>query len=121
MRGAGKDFGGRDRAKDSVCILCGYACTDGIGVYLIAGRYFMMLAGQSGHSDESMSDRARCADNLPNFWVKIMNREQRTEGAEFQRNVDRLLEKINRFVVCARQFHPDTANFQTDPVQKKDD
>ena len=80
-----------------------HACTDGVGVYMVAGKYLALLAEQLSDSISKELDWAKCVDNLPMPWIGVMNSEQRTDGAGFAKNVNLLQEKIDEYIVCARR------------------
>ena len=87
-----------------------HACTDGVGTYLIAGRYFAVLAKYIGGGVDEREvglDWRRCMENLPEPWLGVMNQEQRTWGVEFEKNVNTIQGKIERFAVCTKRssFH----------------
>ena len=80
-----------------------HSCTDGIGMYLIAGIYLALLAEQLSDSAPKNLDWASCVDNLPVPWVRILNREQRTGGVELEKSVIALRGQIDEYLVCARK------------------
>ena len=76
-----------------------HACTDGVGAHIIAGRYFGLLAEYLGGSVQDERKWAECVENLHKPWVGIMNKEQKTEGPEFEGNIQALKDQVMSFSV----------------------
>ena len=98
-----------------------HASTDGVGAHLIAGEYFAMLAeyiGGEGVEREADLDWSRCAKNLQEPWIGLMNRQQRTEGVKYDKNVSIVQEKIGKSAVCAKYSNHEVANSCTDQSQR---
>ena len=92
-----------------------HTCTDGVGVYLIAGKYFALLADGLCNPVRKELEWVKCFNNLPVPWVAVMNQKQNTTGTDFERNTNAVQEKILQSTVSARTcFHSSIINTQTD-------
>ena len=72
---------------------------DGVGAYIVTGRFLKFLADAVGGREEEYDWEAG-KGKLPRPWVDIMNREQKTHGKEFEENVKNLAILVTRSSVC---------------------
>ena len=84
------------------CFRVDHQLADGIGVYILAGNFFRILAKKVGREKSEQIDWSQAPGNIPEPWVRIMNSNQRTGGKEFEENVKKNAELILEYTVCFR-------------------
>jgi len=70
------------------CLKVDHGLADGIGAYLLAGKYLKLLAEMLGGRADKRIEWAKAACNIPKAWVGLLNEKQKTYGKEFEESVD---------------------------------
>ena len=73
---------------------------DGVGAYVVTGCFLKFLADAVGGREEN-HDWEVSKGKLPTPWVDMMNREQKTQGKEFEESVKNLDNLMTNSSVCS--------------------
>lgn len=86
-----------------------HGLADGMGAYLLAGKYFRILGEELGGREEEQIDWKEAARRIPKCWVELLNEEQRTEGEDFEEavrcNINLVMESTVRLATFPRSCH----------------
>lgn len=74
------------------CLKVDHGLADGIGAYVLAGKYLKLVGEELGGRAAETMKWAKAVDNLPKAWVRMVNKEQKTGGEEFEKDVRALTE-----------------------------
>ena len=80
-----------------------HGLADGMGVYLLIGKYFQLLGEELGGREGGPLDWTKASDRIPKAWMELLDDEQKTKGQDFEESVRRNMDLIMDSVVSANQ------------------
>ena len=86
------------------CFRVDHQLADGMGVYILAGNFFKILAGEVGREESEKIEWAKAAENIPEPWVRMMNVNQKTESKHFEERVKKNAELVLESVVRSIRY-----------------
>ena len=69
------------------CLRVDHGLADGIGTYILAGKYLELLAKQLASREDENFPWMKATENIPKAWVEMLNEQQKTAGRAFEENV----------------------------------
>lgn len=80
------------------CLRVDHGLTDGMGAYIVAGKYLKLVGEELGGRADEGIEWAKAARNMPKAWVEMLNEKQKTDGKEFEEvveeNTDLVMESL---------------------------
>ena len=70
------------------CLRVDHGLADGMGAYIVAGKYLKLVAEELGGRADNGIEWAKAAGNMPKAWVEMLNEKQKTTGKEFEEGVE---------------------------------
>lgn len=77
--------GDSSKYRAAFCFRADHGLTDGMGAYMIAGKYLKLLAEILGSKQEDKKiDWTKAIDRVPKPWVQMLNKQQKLKGPDFE-------------------------------------
>lgn len=92
------------------CFRVDHQLADGMGVYILAGNFFKILAGEVGREESEKIEWAKAAENIPEPWVRMMNANQKAESKHFEERGKKNAELVLESVVCSIRYSSRTTD-----------